>query len=79
VVRRARRERSGNRSYRYRSSGPGSEDANGTVEVDPSKSPKEITLTREDGKQTKGIYERRTGSSSCVRGGRAARVEAVTS
>ncbi len=46
---------------KYRSSGPGSEHTKGTFRVDPSKSPKEITFTRADGKQTRGIYEFRDG------------------
>ncbi len=45
----------------YQSSGPGSEDASGTIRVDSSRSPKKITFTRTDGTQTKGIYEFQDG------------------
>jgi uncharacterized protein (TIGR03067 family) len=46
---------------KFRSSGPGSDDAGGTFQVDSAKKPKEITFTRDDGKQTKGVYEFRDG------------------
>jgi uncharacterized protein (TIGR03067 family) len=36
---------------------PGTDAARGTVRLDASKTPKHITMIREDAKQTKGIYE----------------------
>jgi len=46
----------------FRAVGPGSDDSAGTVRVDTSGTPKEITFTRKDGKQTRGVYELRDGT-----------------